>query len=380
MLLCFPLFLSGQEIIEKIEIAGNKRIPRETILFYLSMKEGRHFDREYIRKGFKAFWSTGFFSDIKIEEKEGTQGKIIKIIVEESPLLKEIAYNTGKKLREDEIVSVLKKKNEYILPYSFYNPYKIQKIKKIIEDLLLEKKLPFGEVDAVVNEKGEYSVGVIFNIKEGPRFKVGEVVFEGELKITEKILRASMKENKKHGIKSWILGKDVFRPDRLDEDLANIKYTLQEFGYMEAAVGKPVIEDVQKRSILLKRQKMKRIIISVHAGSRYRVGEVRIEGNKAFATEKFEPLIRFKEGEIYSARTREKTVADISNFYRNEGYFFARIIPVETLDRSRKLVNLTFEIFEGEVVSLKRLEFRGNTFTKDKVPRPRPHTPRRIRP
>ncbi len=249
LLLCFPLFLSGQEIIEKIEIAGNKRILRETILFYLFMKEGRFFDREYLKKGFKALWSTGFFSDIKIEEKEGTQGKIIKIIVEESPLLKEITYNTGKKLREDEIVSALKKKNEYILPSSFYNPYKIQKIKKTIEDLLLEKKLPFGEVDAVVNEKGEHSVGVIFNIKEGPRFKVGEVVFEGELKIPEKLLRASMKENKKHGIKSWILGKDVFRPDKLDEDLANIKYTLQEYGYMEAAIGKPVIEDVQKRSI-----------------------------------------------------------------------------------------------------------------------------------
>ncbi|NOR52861.1 MAG: outer membrane protein assembly factor BamA, partial [Candidatus Aminicenantes bacterium] len=97
--MCFPLFLSGQEIIERIEIAGNKRIPRETILFYLSMKEGRYFDREYLRKDFKALWSTGFFSDIKIEEKKGTKGKIIKIIVEENPLLKEITYNTGKKLR-----------------------------------------------------------------------------------------------------------------------------------------------------------------------------------------------------------------------------------------------------------------------------------------
>ncbi len=369
LLMCFPLFLSGQEIIEKIEIAGNKRIPCETIFFYLFMKEGRPFDREYIRKDFKALWSTGFFSDIKIEEKEGTKGKIIKIIVEENPLLKEITYNTGKKLREDEIVRTLKQKNEYILPYSVCNPYKIQKIKKTIEDLLLEKRLPFGKVEAVVNEKGKHSVGVIFNINEGPQFKVSEVVFEGELKIPEKVLRASMKGNKKHGIKSWLTGKDVFSPDKLDEDLANIKYTLQEFGYMEAAVGKPVIEDVQKRSILLKRQKMKKIIIPVHAGSRYRVGEVRFEGNSAFTVETLGQLIKFKEGEIYSVQTREENMEDISKFYRNEGYFFARIIPVEMLDRSRKLVNLTFKIFEGEVVYLKRLEFMGNTFTKDKVMR-----------
>ncbi len=367
LLMCFPLFLSGQEIIEKIEIAGNKRIPRETIFFYLFMKEGRLFDREYIRKDFKALWSTGFFSDIKIEEKEGTKGKIIKIIVEENPLLKEITYNTGKKLREDEIVRALKKKNEYILPYSFYNPYKIQRIKNTIDNLLLEKRFPFGKVEAVVKKKGEHSVGVIFNIKEGPQFKVGEVVFEGELEIPEKVLQASMKENKKHGIKSWVTGKDIFRPDKLDEDLTNIKNTLQEFGYMEAAIGKPVIEDVQKRSILLKRQKMKNIIIPVHSGSRYRVGEVRIEGNSAFTIEMLRQLIGFKEGAVYSARTREKTVTDISNFYRNEGYFLARIIPVESLDPSRKLVNLTIKIFEGEVVYLKRLEFMGNTFTKDKV-------------
>jgi outer membrane protein insertion porin family len=166
---------------------------------------------------------------------------------------------------------------------------------------------------------------------------------------------------------SWIKGKDVFRPDKLDDDLASIKHKLQEYGYMKATVGEPRIEEITKRSIFLKKQKMKKIVIPVDAGSRYAVGEVKIEGNDVFSTEALRSLIRFKKGEIYSAKTREESVEDIGEHYRHHGYLYVRIMPVESLDFKRKIVNVTFKIAEGELTYLNRLEFRGNTFTEDRV-------------
>jgi len=364
---CLPLFLFGQERVEKIEIIGNERVTRDTILYYLFSKEGDYFNKELLRKDFRILWSTGFFSNLKIEEEDGARGKIVKIIVEENPVIRDITYKTGKKVKEDDIVNKLKELDEYILPYSYYSSYKIQKIKKTIEDLLLEKGLQSGKVKVKTEKKGKNEVEVLFDIDEGPKVRVGQVVFEGKTKVPESVLRDAMKQNKKHDLLSWILGKDVFKENILSEDLASIKKKLQEHGYMEATIGEPRIEEITKRTIFLKKQKMMKIIIPVNVGYRYTVGEIKIEGNKAISAKFLHQLITLKKGNIYSTKKREKSVESIGELYQDGGFLYAQIIPVESLDPKRKRVNVTFNIYEGEVAYLHRLDFKGNTYTKDKI-------------
>jgi outer membrane protein insertion porin family len=112
---------------------------------------------------------------------------------------------------------------------------------------------------------------------------------------------------------------------------------------------------------------MMRVVIPVTPGYLYRVGEIKVEGNKVINIQYLRTLIRLKPGEIYSIKIREKSVDDISEVYRNYGHVYAQIIPVENLDPKRKIVNVTFNINEGEVAYLNRLEFRGNYYTKDNV-------------
>ena len=93
--LFLPLLLFGQEMIEKIEIVGNDHVTRDTVLYYLSSREGNPYSEELLRKDFKVLWATGFFSNIKMEKEDGPGGMIIRIIVEENPLIKNIIYKTG---------------------------------------------------------------------------------------------------------------------------------------------------------------------------------------------------------------------------------------------------------------------------------------------
>jgi len=360
-------FLWGQETVEKIEIIGNERVTEETILYYLSSREGDYFNEELLRRDFKVLWSTGFFANLRIEQEEGERGKIIKVIVEENPIISDITFKTGKKLKENDIIDKLKENDEYILPYSYYSPFKIERIKARIEELLREKGLTQGKVDIAINSKGKNELEVVFNIDEGPKIRVGEVVFVGHPKLPQSVLRSALKENKKHGIIAWITGKDTFKPDKLEEDLQNIKKKLQEYGYMEATIGEPKIEDITKRSIFFKKQVMKKLIIPIEAGYRYRVGEIKIEGAKVFSSSGLRKMIKLKPGQLYNTKIREKSVEDIGELYRNYGYLYAQIMPVENLDPKRKLVNISFNIYEGDVVYLHRLEIRGNTYTKDKV-------------
>jgi outer membrane protein insertion porin family len=367
ILICGAPLLFGQEIVDRIETVGNRRVARETILYYLACKEGDFFNEDVLRRDFRILWSTGFFANIKIEADGGPSGKIVRIIVEENPVIGKVDFKGGKKLKADDIVGKLKEKDQYPLPYSYASPGKIHRIQKTIEEMFAEKGLAGGEVRADRTVRDNNELAIVFRIKEGPRNRVGEIVFEGDPPVHSSVLAAAMKDNKKHGLLSWIGGKDVFKADKLGEDLSRLKSALRERGYMEASLGEPRIEETTRRTIFLKKQAMKRIVIPIRAGERYTVGDVRIEGPKLLSAPSLRAMIKLKEGDFYNAKLREKAVEKIGELYRNLGYLYAQVVPVETLDPKGKRVQVAFNIQEGELARLNRLEFRGNTFTKDKV-------------
>lgn len=359
--------LSAQEIIEKIEVIGNDRISQDTIIYYLSSREGDFYNEALLKKDFKVLWSTGFFSNLRIEEQDGTRGKIIRIFVEENPVIKNVVFRAGKKVKENDIVNKLKEKDEYIAAHSHYNPYRVQKAKKTIKELLEDKGLQAARIEAELVTRANNEVDLVFRIDEGARLRVGEVVFVGRTKIPDSFLIEAMKDNRQHNLINWIANKDVFKKNKLEDNLAEIKKKLQEYGYMEATVGEPRIEEITRKNVLFSKQKMMRIVIPVEPGHVYRTGEIKIEGNKFFTTRYLRTLVKLQPGEIYSSKKREKTVESMGESYRNFAFLYAQIIPVENLDPRNKVVNVTFNIQEGEVAFLRRLEFKGNTFTKDKV-------------
>jgi len=367
MLAVFTTLASAQEIIEKIEIVGNDRVTPETILYYVSSRENGYFNEEQIQRDFRVLWSTGFFADLKIEQVPGTRGVILRVTVVENPMVRSIVYKTGKKLKENDIVSKLKEKDENILPYSYLNPYKLQRIKDTISDLLAEKGLLAAKIDMETQKQGKNDVDVVIRIDEGPKLRVGEVVFEGNPKLPPNELIWSMKDNRPHTFFNWIAGKDVYKQNKLTEDIAAIKKKYQEAGYMEATVGPARVDEVTKTNVFLKKQTMMQLVVPVNPGYLYRVGEIKIEGNKAFNSKGLMLKVQLRPGEVYSTKDREKTVEDMSEVYRNWGYLYAQIMPVENLDPKNKRVNVTFNIYEGDVAYLHRLEFKGNNYTKDKV-------------
>ncbi len=367
LLLAFPVLAAAQERIEKIEIAGNDRVTRETILYYLSSREGDFFSEDMLKQDLRVLWSTGFFSNVRIEQQEGTTGRIVKIIVEENAVVKSISFKTGKKLKEDDISNKLKEKDEYILPYSYYSASKVQKAQETITALLLEKGMYAAKVEVQADRKAKNEVDLTFKIDEGPRVRVAEVVLTGTPTLPESVVLASMKSNRPHGLISWVAGADVYKENKLTEDLEKIKAKFQEYGYMEAVVGKPQVDQLTKRTILRKKQTMLKISIPVSAGERYSVADITIEGNKALPTAYLRTLIKFEKDDIYNAKLREKSVEKITEAYRDGGYLYIQVMPVESLDPKNKRVSLAYNLSENEVAFLNRLEFRGNTFTKDKV-------------
>ncbi|MCK4765847.1 MAG: outer membrane protein assembly factor BamA [Candidatus Aminicenantes bacterium] len=361
------LFLSGA-IIEKIVLEGNKKVSKDTVLFYMKSHENGDFSKNSLKKDFKALWETGFFENIEIKAEDGSNGKIVKVIVKENPLIASVTYKTGKKIKKDDIQEKMRENNVSLMAFSHYSPSKLKKVEKIIRDMLLEKGYNQGKVNVVSkDEKGQVALTV--NVVQGPKTRIGTVEFPGldSKKVSAAFLRRGMKNNQAHSLISTISSKDTLNKDKMDEDLEEVKLRLQQKGYLEAKVGQPTFSMFKKKQVFGKERQMLKITVPVELGPQYRVGEVKFEGNKVMKSNILKRFVTLKKGAIYDIKKRNKIKEELQKGYSSMGYAYCQIAPVENLDPEKKVADLTFRIVENDIVYLGKLEFVGNTFTKDHV-------------
>jgi outer membrane protein insertion porin family len=367
MLLLSVQFL-GAEIIEEIQVEGNKKVSRETVQFYIKSRQGGIYDEDRLKEDFRVLWETGFFENIRIESTNGSSGKIVHFILAENPLISSVTYKTSKKVKESDITQKLQDNNITIQAFSYYSPAKIRKAKKIITDMLLEKG--FNQASVNIDEKIENGqVALTIQVDAGPKTRVYTAVFPGldEKLISPGFLRRGMKNNQSHSLLSAIMSKDVYKQEKISEDLEEVRLRLQQKGYLEAKVGSPELGWATQKTVFGKAQKMLVLTVPVEMGPRYRIGNITIEGNKVIRGDFLKQMIALKKGDVFNIKKRNKAVEDIQKFYGSLGYFYAQVAPHENLDPVKQIADLTINVQENEVVYLGKLEFTGNTFTKDHV-------------
>jgi outer membrane protein insertion porin family len=368
MILTVSAFLTA-ETIEKIVIEGNKKVSRDTILFYMKSSEKGLYNPSMLREDFKTLWNTGFFENITIEEEDGTEGKILKLIVKENLLIKAVTYKTGKKIKENDITEKLQENNISLLAFSYYSPSKLKRVERIIKEMLLEKGYNEGKVNIVTKQERD-QVDLTIQVVQGPKTRLGAIEFPGMDKklVSPYFVRRGLKSNKVHAILSVVGGKDVYNKEKISEDLEEVKLRLQQKGFLEAKVGKPEFEMFKKRTVFGKIQNMLRILIPVELGPKYKMGGLKVEGNKIIKSQHLVNMFRkLKKGKTYNIKKRNKAIEEIYKIYRSLGYIYCNILPLENLDPVKKISDLTLKINEGEVAYVGKLEFKGNSFTRDHV-------------
>jgi outer membrane protein insertion porin family len=373
MVIVFILFIlfcltSSSETIEKIVVEGNKKVSRDTVLFYMKSREKGMYSASVLREDFKSLWKTGFFENVTIESEDGIRGKVVKIKVKENLLISTITYNIGKRIKEKDIVEKLQENNIVLTPYSYYDPAKIKKVERVISEMLADKGFNQGEVK-IITKMEKDQIALTINVSPGYKTRIGEIVFPGieGSGISAGFLRGGMKNNKKSSFFSKFGGKDVYNRDKMEEDLEELKVRLQEKGYLEAKVGTPSFSTFKGRTFFGSVQEMMKISIPIELGPRYRLGEINIEGNKIIKSEYLKRIAKLKKGKYYNVKKRNKLMDEIQKLYGSLGYIYAQVSPVENLDPTKKIADLTLRIYEGDVAYVGKLEFKGNTYTKDRV-------------
>lgn len=357
----------SQDFVDRIEVKGNHRIPKETIQYHFNLFTGQSYKKEDLEQGVKNLWATGFFSDIKVAVSTEDKGSVIFLSVDEYPVIKEILFDIKGKLKKRELLEFLKNKNIDLPRYFVYDPEKNLNIKTEVLEMMRDQGFNQVTMRSEIKPIGRFEANVIFHIQAGPRFRVETIIFEGKPELKKNILLDAFEFNHEHNFFSWIMGRDFFQQARLCDDLDSLRKLYRKHGYAEVQIGEPRIEDCIKRMFFGKAETMKRIIIPVNPGHIFRIGEIYIINNGPIPISQIHPHILFKTGNIFNGRKVDQTAEEIETLYRKNGYFYARVLALETIDSNKARVNITFDIQAGMKVSIRRLFIEGNTLTDDRV-------------
>ncbi len=363
--------------IDQIRVIGNRRIPKETVLARLFTHAGDTYDPASIERDFNSLWNTGYFEDLRIEREDTEKGVVLVIYVKEKPNVREIKYNGLNSVTESDVLDRYKKEKVSLSQESQYDATKVKRAEAVIKELLAEHGHQFATIKTEVKNIPPASVQIIFNIKEGPTVKVGNIRFVGNEHISSLVLRRSMKNLKPIGIPYSIVFENLFAKtfdsSRLEEDAERVRFAYRDKGYYNAAVESPRTQIRDQGGLnffTFRPNKGKRIdiLMPIEEGERYHLAAIHFTGNKAVTNIRaLRASFAVKDGDWFNATLIQKGLDNLKKAYGQLGYINFGAIPRQDVDEAKKTVTLTIDIDEGKPFYVGRIEIQGNTLTRDRV-------------
>jgi outer membrane protein insertion porin family len=374
----------AQEVLlEDIEIRGNRRIPKETVLYSIQSKPGDVYNETAIRRDFAAVIGMGVFDPIaaRLSSIDGPRGgKIVIFEVKEYPIIRDIQYKEMHSVTESEVLTRFKERRLGVSKESPFDPQKANIARNAIRELLAEKGHPNASVEIIVEDISATSVALIYNVKEGERVRVKSIEFLGSTEgFTQRRLRGAMKLVKEAGLLTTFSSKDIYFKDKLMHDLELLRFFLGTKGYLQAKIGDPEVapDGIVTNGFPLPIPKLRKkgpglkIVVPIEVGRRYKISKVEERGVTIFPSGVVKAVSGLKERDWVDAKKiQENVYKGIKDLYGTQGYIQAspEFIP-KFIDKTEEEgeVEITLEVDEGRQFSLRRMEFIGNVTTRDHV-------------
>jgi outer membrane protein insertion porin family len=301
----------------------------------------------------------------------------------------------------------------------------------LITHMLGEKGYLDARVRARLGAPTQGQRDVVFEIHEGGKTKIKAIDFTGNTVFSDHDLRKTLKLTKQaFWLTSWASQKPLYHPAKFDQDAENIRTAYRSRGYLDLAIQPEVVEvetqesrksrgpgetgesheprrstfdplsasdidldeepeeiappppppegetDKERRKRLEKEQKAREgaekakkrwvyLTVPIVEGAQYRLGNLEVEGNNVFADREIVARIPLRPGMVYNDALVKASIKRIEDDYGERGYFYVSIDP--QVEKRDAIANLRLEVTEDRKYSVDRIEFSGNTSTRDAV-------------
>ena len=345
----------ADELIQKIEVTGNKKIEESAIRAKISSKVGERLDKEHIRQDIRDIFAMNFFLNVEVDKKIEKNQAILTYKVEEKPTISEIKFVGNDEVEQNDLLEALGIKSYEILDMSKVRDA-VGKLEKLYED----KGYFLARIKPEVKTGKENTATLIFHIVENEKVRVAKIRFLGNRQIPSTRLKSVM-QTQEGGFFSFISGSGAYKQDTFDRDIQLLYYLVYyNEGFIQAKIDRPQVYVTPDKRLIY-------ITIRVDEGEKFNVGEINFTGDLLFTDSELASSIKIKASELFVYSTLQADLSTLQAKYGDLGYAYANIIPRTRAREKEKLVDITFEIDKGSKVYIGRINMKGDSKTRDKV-------------
>ena len=312
-------------------------------------------------------WMQRYFEDVAMVVDSivpATDTAFFKISIVERPRVSRWTFSGVKTGEQKELMERLNLKRG-----GEFSDYVAKTASDIIIRYFKEKGFLLAEVDVHTKKDTvvKSAIRVNFAVNRGQKVKIKKITFNGNDHVKESKLARSMKKTKDMRILNFFSSKK-FNEKEYDNDKRSLISAFNEAGYRDARILKDTIYYIEPNRL--------QIDFDIDEGKQYYFRNITWTGNSVYSTDDLNSILMIKKGDVYDVVTMEKRLFgggkqnefDVSKLYRDNGYLFFNIQPVE-LNVEGDSVDVEMRIVEGKPATLNNIVINGNDLTNERVVR-----------
>lgn len=342
---------------------GKRTVPDSRLFDIIRTRQGTKYDSAAVNEDLERLISQGMIDpDARISVYPSGGGVRVVFSVKSANVLAGVSFTGNSEFDDDDLREFSKLKSGSVVNDRALALARAEIIKAYQEA---------GYPDTKVNWRAQRTANgtyddIIFDITEGREQSMNSITFSGNTAFSDDQLRRRM-ETKERGIFTWITKSGRINREQLDEDLQKIITHYRNFGYLRAAVT-----DIKYRTSpnTTGRQRVY-MDVSIYEGPRYKVRNVTFGKLSVYTPKQLEPGLSMLNGDIYSLRKVSDDVEMIRRYYGAKGYADADVRPdiseIGVDAEGNRLIDIRYDVSEGNRYLVGRINVRGNTKTKQHV-------------
>jgi len=350
-----------------VKVEGNQHISPDQILQIASLREGMEVTvpSEEISNVVNRLWMQRFFEDVAVVIDSITPTRdtaYFKISIIERPRVSRWTFSGVRSGEEKELLERLNFRRG-----GEFSEYIAKTSTDIIKRYYKEKGFSNVEVDVRTKRDTviKSAIRVQFAVNKGEKVKIKTITFKGADNVKESKLVRSMKKTRDARLQNFFSSKK-FQEKEYASDKKALLTVFNEAGYRDARIVKDTMYYIEPNRL--------QIDFEIDEGKKYYFRDITWTGNSVYDSETLNEVLKIGKGDVYDVVTMEKRLFgggkqsdyDISKLYRDNGYLFFNIQPVE-MNIEGDSVDVEMRIVEGKPATLNNIVINGNDLTNERV-------------
>ena len=343
--------IAFSEIVKDIQVTGNDRISKETIIMFSEIAIDEDIDSTKINRILKNLYKTNFFKDVLVK----IENNILEIKIEENPIIEKIDYIGIKSNRIKKLIL----ENSKLKSRSSYNELILKKDEESIKSVLKELGYYFPIINIYVEDKSDNKVNITYNLDLGEKAKIKKISFIGDKKFKDKKLKSIIISEES---KFWkfITNKKFVNQRIISLDKRLLKNFYLNKGYYDVVIESSFAKLLNKKDFEL--------IYNIQSNKKFYFNDLKITLPVDFDQKNFENLnnlFKSLKGKPYSINEVDNILDEIDKITLTEQFQSISSTVSENIENDQ--INLNFIIKETDLKFVERINIFGNNVTKETV-------------